>query len=64
MISVHILATVTSVHMFATRIVTAKGCPNTIYAQNVSLLLLNNTYLKNMGPTIHAAVMVHYTPIF
>jgi hypothetical protein len=32
--------------------------------QNVSLLLLNNSVLKNMGLTVHVAVMAQHTPIF
>jgi hypothetical protein len=33
-------------------------------AQDVFLLPLNNSIIKNIGPTIHAAVMTHHTKIF
>jgi hypothetical protein len=36
----------------------------TVDAQNVSLLHLNNSVLKIMGPTILVAVMARHTTIF
>jgi hypothetical protein len=36
----------------------------TVGSQNVLHLLLNNSVLKYLGPTIHVAVMAYHTPKF